>query len=129
MMTDPIADMLTRIKNAYMARHKDVEIPYSRYKEELAHLLSKEEIVERVTISGDVKKSIHITLLYRNSQPALTEVTRVSKPGRRVYVKKHEVPRVLGGEGIAVLSTPMGLMTDMQAKKKGLGGEILCKLW
>lgn len=128
-MTDPISDMLTRIKNAYMARQRTVTIPHSRMKDALAIILKKEGFIDQISIDGDILKKMIITLKYPNGTPALTDVKRISSPGRRVYVKHTAIPRVLGGLGVAVISTPQGLMIDREAKKNKLGGEVVCAIW
>ncbi len=130
MVNDPIGDMLAQIKNAKMAGIKAVEIPYSRMKFELAGILKREGYVVDVENVGiGVKKSIRITLRYQGKTPVLTDVKRKSKPGLRVYVGKKEIPTVIGGMGVSILSTPQGLMTGKEAKKRGIGGELLCEVW
>ncbi len=129
MMTDPIADMIIRIKNAYLANHREVRVPHSRLKEALAKMMSKEGFLGQVNTREDSGKVLVLTLLYKNNQPVLTNLKRVSKPGRRVYVNHTSIPRVLGGLGITIVSTPQGLMTGHQAKKSGIGGEVLCAIW
>jgi len=130
MMTDPIADFLIRIKNGYMAHKKQVIVPYSRIKDALAKLLVKEGYLGEVKIRSQKGiKELALDLMYENKIPKLTEVVRMSKSGRKMYVKKDKIPKVLGGLGILVLSTPQGLMTDKQARKKQVGGEIICKIW
>ena len=131
MMTDPIADFLIQIKNGYMAGIKKVSIPQSRMKEALANLLKKEGYLRDVKVKEvtEVKKNLELELFYQNKQPKLKEIKIISKPGRRYYIKKGEVPKVLGGLGIAVISTCIGLITGNEAKKKNLGGELICKIW
>lgn len=128
-MTDPIADMLIRIKNAYLARHKEVKLPYSKIKEAIAKILKKEGFINDVSIKKGKYMDIVLALRYVRNQPVLTDVRRISKPGRRVYVNKKNIPRVVNGFGIAILSTPQGLMTGEEARKKGLGGEVICEVW
>lgn len=130
MITDPLGDMLIRIKNGYLARKPEVEIPYSKLKGELAKVLEKEGYLKNTKILGDkVKKTLHVTLVYDKNTPKLTDVQRISKPGVRMYTDKDSIPRVFGGMGVVILTTPQGLMTGKEAKKKGLGGEIICKVW
>ncbi len=130
MMTDPIADLLARIKNGYLAGKNQVAAPHSKAKQALAQLLSKEGYIDEVKVEkGDKAKDLILKLIYEGKKPKLTEIIRVSKPGGRVYVKKDEIPKVLGGLGIVILSTPKGLMTGKEARKKGMGGEVICKMW
>lgn len=130
-MTDPISDLLIQIKNGYMAKKEKVEVSHSKFKETLAVLLSRENYLGKIQVKADGKtrKILEINLAYQNKEPKITEITRMSKISRRMYVKKNAIPRVLGGKGIAVLSTPLGLMTDKEAKKKGSGGELICKVY
>ncbi|NLX08533.1 MAG: 30S ribosomal protein S8 [Chloroflexi bacterium] len=134
MNTDPIADMLTRIRNAALAGHPSVAIPHSDFKASIAQILKDEGYIEDVSIAEEgVAKSINIQLRYwgkrRQRRPVISSIERVSKPGRRVYVGKNEIPWVLSGMGIAVLSTPQGVMTGQQARRRGIGGEVLCYVW
>lgn len=130
MITDPLGDMLIRIKNGYLAGKKDVTIPYSNLKMHLAEVLKKEGYLDSVKAQEkEDRKTIHVTLVYENQQPKLTNVVRISKPGVRMYTKKSMIPVVLGGLGTVILSTPAGLMSGKDARKKGLGGEIICKVW
>lgn len=127
-MTDPIADMLTRIRNAFMAGHSHVEIPGSVIKGEIARVLAEEGYVEsyKITEQG-VKKTISIKLKYGpDGKAAVDEIKRISKPSRRVYVGKDDIPRVRGGMGISILSTSGGIMTGVAARSRKIGGEILC---
>ncbi len=127
-MTDPIADMLTRIRNAFMAGHDQVEIPGSVIKGEIARVLTEEGYVESYKITEEgVKKTIRIKLKYGpDGKAAIDEIKRISKPSRRVYVGKDDIPRVRGGMGISILSTSSGIMTGVAARSKSIGGEILC---
>ena len=127
-MTDPIADMLTRIRNAFMAGHDHVEIPGSIIKGEIARVLTEEGYVESYKITEEgVKKNITIKLKYGpDGKAAIGEIKRISKPSRRVYVGKDNIPRVRGGMGISILSTSSGIMTGVAARSKSIGGEILC---
>lgn len=131
MLTDPIADMLTRIKNANKARHKYVEMPSSKMKVEIAKILKKEGYIEDYeVIASEPYDILRITLRYLpDKSQVIHGVRRISKPGLRVYVKKDEIPKVLGGLGIAIISTSKGLMTDREARKNGLGGEVICYVW
>jgi small subunit ribosomal protein S8 len=131
MTTDPIADMLTRIRNALKARHPKVDVPASRLKTEIARVLKEEGYILNFKVADEgVKKTIKIYLKYLpNNQPVISKLERVSRPGSRVYVGRAEVPRVLGGLGVNILTTPRGLMTGRDARKQGLGGEVLCQIW
>lgn len=132
MMTDPIADMLTRIRNAIRARHTQVEIrPVSKMKTGIAHILKREGFIEDYRVEGEGKDArILITLKYTSEgQPLISDLQRISKPGRRVYVGKDEVPWVKNGLGIAILSTSRGLLTDREARRLGTGGELLLYVW
>ena len=128
-MTDVIADMLTRIRNALSAKHDTVEIPASNTKKAIADILLKEGYVSDVKIEEGVQGTIVITLKYENGRSVISGLKRVSKPGLRVYVGTEEVPQVLGGLGIAVLSTSKGIMTGKDAKKAHQGGEVLAYVW
>ncbi len=128
--TDPIADMLTRIRNAIQAKHETVEIPASKEKLAIANILKQEGYIEDVTVEGDAKKSIVVTLKYgKNGEKILTGLKRISKPGLRVYSKANALPRVLNGLGIAIISTSSGLMTDREARKQHAGGEVVAYIW
>ena len=131
-MTDPIADMLTRIRNAVRARHPRVDIPHSRLKEGLANILRKEGFVDAVAVVRPKEgfPLIRVALRYSTEgEPLISGVERVSRPGRRVYCSKDEIPQVLGGLGVSVLSTSRGLMSGEECRKVGVGGEILCNVW
>lgn len=126
-MTDPIADMLTRIRNANAALHEMVNIPASRMKAAVLEILLQEGFVKNVEKEENTLK---VTLKYgSNNEKVITGIKRISKPGLRVYAKKEELPRVLGGLGIAVISTSKGVMSDKQARKEGLGGEVIAYVW
>lgn len=129
-MTDPIADMLTRIRNAFMAGHNQVEIPGSVIKGEIARVLAEEGYVESYEITEEgIKKAIIIKLKYGpDGKAAIEELKRISKPSRRVYVGKDDIPRVRGGMGISILSTSSGIMTGVAARNQKIGGEILCTI-
>jgi small subunit ribosomal protein S8 len=129
--SDPIADMLTRIRNAIMARHDSVLVPTSRTKLAIARILKKEGfIADYELLKGKPQRAIRIHLKYDDkNEPILSGLERVSKPGLRVYVGRDEIPRIQGGLGVAIISTSQGVMTGQQAWKKGIGGELLCQLW
>ena len=129
-MTDPIADMLTRVRNALQARHETVEIPASKEKTAIAEILKNEGFITDFTIAGDVKKTITITLKYGpNGEKVIRGLKRISKPGLRAYAKVDSIPRVLNGLGIAIISTSEGMMTDKDARAKHVGGEVLAYVW
>jgi small subunit ribosomal protein S8 len=130
-VTDPIADMLTRIRNAIMARHDNVRVPASKMKLALARILKEEGfIADYEVIKGKPHRDINIRLRYlEDNQPAISGLKRISKPGLRVYVQKKEIPRVYGGLGIAIISTSQGIRTGQQAWRQGCGGELLCYVW
>ena len=131
-MTDPIADMLTRIRNASTAMHDEVEIPASKIKESIAKILSEEGFVQTYEVVGDNGSHAHIkvTLRYTDERErAISGIRRISKPGRRVYRGSKELPRVLGGLGVAIISTSQGVMSDRQARRAGVGGEVMAYVW
>lgn len=130
-MTDPVADMLTRIRNASKAKHEKVDIPSSTLKAEVARILKEEGYIKNVKMVADAKQGvIRIFLKYLPSNEAvITGIDRVSTPGRRMYVGTDEIPKVLNGFGIAIVSTSKGLMTDKAAREANVGGELLCKVW
>ena len=130
-VTDPIADMLTRIRNAIMARHDNVKVPASKMKLALARILKEEGfIIDYEVIKGKPHRDINIQLRYlEDNQPDISGLKRVSKPGLRVYVQKKEIPRVYGGLGIAIVSTSQGVRSGQQAWRQGYGGELLCYVW
>jgi small subunit ribosomal protein S8 len=130
-MTDPIADMLSRIRNASSAAHEDVLIPASKIKENIARILADEGYVEAYeTVTYEAHPAIKIVLRYSEErESAIAGLRRISKPGRRVYKGARELPRVLGGLGVAIISTSRGVMTDRQARREGVGGEILAYVW
>ncbi len=129
--SDPIADMLTRIRNAQLARHPKVDVPASKLKLEIARILKEEGYIANFKLADDgSKKSIRIYLKYTpGNVPLISRIERVSRPGCRVYVASREVPKVLGGLGINILTTPRGVMTGSTARKERVGGEVLCQLW
>lgn len=130
-MTDPIADMLTRIRNANVVRHENVDIPASNMKRAIANILLEEGFIKNIEELTDGSVPIlRVTMKYgQNKERVITGLKRISKPGLRVYVGKEDIPKVLGGLGIAVISTSRGIMTDKHARKEGLGGEVLCYIW
>lgn len=131
MITDPIADMLTRIRNALTARHDFTDVPASKLKIALAEALKKEQYIRDFEVrSQGSKRTIRIHLAYTGErEPVIMGLQRVSKPGLRVYAQRREIPRVYGGLGIAILSTPDGVLTSKEARSRGLGGEVLCYVW
>ncbi|HBT46537.1 MAG: 30S ribosomal protein S8 [Thermoanaerobacteraceae bacterium] len=130
-MTDPIADFLTRIRNANLAYHEKVEVPASRVKRAMAEILKNEGYIKDYEYIEDGKQGIlRIYLKYGpNRERVITGLKRISRPGLRIYAKKDQLPRVLGGLGIALISTSKGIMTDRQARREGLGGEVICYIW
>ena len=130
-MTDPVADMLTRIRNANIAGHKTVDVPASKIKKNLAEILLKEGYIAGFEVEELQPQSvIHIQMKYGpNKEKVITGIKRISKPGLKVYAKKDELPRVLDGLGIAIISTSNGLITDKEARKLGVGGEVVCYVW
>lgn len=131
MMTDPIADMLTRIRNGNNARHDSVDVPASNIKKQIAQILLDEGFIKSFDVIDDSKQGmIRIQFKYgQNNEKIISGIKRISKPGLKVYVKSNEIPKVLGGLGIAILSTSSGVMTDKEARKEGTGGEVLCYVW
>ena len=136
MINDPIADMLTRIRNAQMAGHAAVAMPSSNIKKEIARILKEEGFIDNYEVVEGEKVSqttLQIKIKYagerRSKKPVITGIERVSRPGRRVYTRHDEIPWVLSGMGISILSTPKGVMTGQRARQEGVGGEILCKVW
>src|SRR5512147_3038076 len=131
MTSDPIADMLTRVRNAIQARHPKVDVPASKLKTEIARILKEEGYITNFKVAEEgAKKTIKIYLKYSTGNaPVISHIERVSRPGCRNYVGKHQIPRVLGGLGINILTTPRGVMTGRAAYKEGVGGEILCQVW
>ena len=129
-MTDPIADMLTRIRNANQMRHETVDVPASKLKKEILEVLKKEGyILGYKVVKGDVQDTLRVSLKYNNTERVVKGLKRISKPGLRVYAKNSEIPKVLNGLGIAVISTSRGIMTDREARKLKVGGEILAYVW
>jgi small subunit ribosomal protein S8 len=136
MYSDPIADMLTRVRNALMAGQTSVSLPSSKLKQAIAQILKDEGYIEEfgvVTTEGEVQPVLRLSLKYvgvrRERRPVISGLQRISTPGRRVYARKTDIPWVLSGMGIAILSTPKGVMTGTRARQLGVGGEVLCKIW
>jgi small subunit ribosomal protein S8 len=130
-LTDPVSDMLARIRNSISARHQKVDIPSSKLKVEIARILKEEGYIANYkAVEEEGHKLLRVYLKYgNNNEAAISNVARVSRPGCRVYVRRTEIPRVLGGLGINILTTPRGVMTGRQARKEGVGGELLCEVW
>jgi small subunit ribosomal protein S8 len=130
-MSDPIADMLTRIRNAHIVRHETVEIPASKMKREIAEILKKEGFIRDAEyVEDSIQGIIRVFLKYgSNNERVISGLKRISKPGLRVYTKSQEIPRVLGGLGIAIISTSKGVMTDKEARQTKAGGEVVCYIW
>ncbi|HKB86784.1 MAG TPA: 30S ribosomal protein S8 [Ignavibacteriaceae bacterium] len=129
-VTDPIADFLTRIRNASKARKLRVDIPASNMKKSLAEILKSQNFIKDYSVVEDNKQNIiRVELKYTNGSPAINGLKRISKPGLRVYKNSNEIPRVLNGLGVAVISTPKGLLTDKDARTEAVGGEIVCYIW
>jgi len=128
-MTDPISDMLTRIRNANQALLPNVEMPHSKMKESIAGILKKEGYISDFGVEGKLPKILKLKLKYQGKKSVIEDLNRISTPGLRRYVGAKEIPRVRGGLGVAVLSTSEGIMTDMQARRKNIGGELLCYIW
>ncbi len=130
MVTDPIGDMLTRIRNAALIKAEKVDIPASRIKLEIAKILKEEGFIRAYKILKDKRQGIlRLTLKYVESDNAISGLKRVSKPGRRVYVGSREIPRVMGGVGIAILTTAQGIMSDKTCRRESVGGEVICYIW
>jgi small subunit ribosomal protein S8 len=131
MLSDPIADMLTRVRNALTARHPKVDVPSSKLKTEVARIMKEEGYILNFKLTEEgARKFIRIYLKYTpGNQPVISHIERVSRPGCRVYVGSQEIQRVLGGLGINILTTPRGVMTGSTARKEGVGGEVLCQIW
>jgi small subunit ribosomal protein S8 len=136
MYSDPIADMLTRIRNAHLAGHNAVSMPSSKLKQAIAQILKQEGFIDDFavqTADGEVQPALRLSLKYvgtrRQRRPVISGIERISSPGRRVYAGKREIPWVLSGMGVAILSTPKGVMTGARARQLGVGGEVICKVW
>ena len=126
---DPIADMLTCVRNANMVLKEDVDIPHSKIKEGIARILKREGYIEEFGVEGDAKKRLKIKLRYQSRKGVIEGLKRISRPGLRQYGSADEVPRVLGGIGTAILSTSRGILTGVEARKENVGGEVLCHVW
>lgn len=129
MLTDPISDFLCRVRNASLARHAELVMPHSKLKENLAQVLKREGYFEDVGVEGAGKKNIRIRLKYVGAKCVIEGLRRMSSPGRRVYAGSTEIPKIRGGLGVVVLSTPEGVVTDREARKRNIGGELLCSIW
>ncbi|HYT59837.1 MAG TPA: 30S ribosomal protein S8 [Haliangiales bacterium] len=128
-MTDPISDMLTRLRNANLALVPEVEMAHSKMKESIATILKKEGYIADCSVEGKTARKLKLKLKYQGRQGVIVGLKRVSKPGLRRYVRATEIPRVLGGMGTAIVSTPRGVMTGVDARKQNLGGEVICYVW
>lgn len=129
-MTDPIADMLTRIKNAILARHNELEVPHSKVKEAIVKILAANGYLESYEVVAKSPQSVIVMKpKYFGKTPAITDLKRISKPGQRRYFSVKYIPRALGGYGLTIVSTSKGLLTDKEAKKQNLGGEVMCQVW
>ena len=128
-LSDPIGDMLSRIKNAQVRNHSKVSLPSSKFKAKIADVLKSEGYIIDYRINDDKKPSIEINLKYNSGNPVISTIERVSKPGRRIFSSASSLPKINNGLGIAIVSTPQGVMTDVDARKKKLGGEIICKVF
>ena len=130
MVSDPIADMLAQIKNASLAGRSNVALPHSKLKEKVAFILAQEGYIASLETTGEnPKRTLVLTLKYENKRSVITDVKRKSKPGLRRYIPKTAIPTVLGGVGMAIISTSAGIMTGQEAKKRGIGGELICEIW
>lgn len=129
-MTDPIGDFISRIKNAVLAQHETINLPYSKLRESLAGILKKEGYLTDFSVETSHQfPELVLTLKYIGKQAAVTDVRRMSKPGRRLYVAANQIPRALGGYGVTIVSTNKGVLTDADARKLNVGGELLCQIW
>jgi|SRR5215471_1256484 len=130
MNTDPVADMLARIRNALLARHENVQIPHSKLKTRIAEILKQEGYIADFSVQAERPAQLKVQLKYgEGRQPAIVGLRRTSRPGRRVYVRHKDIPPVLNGMGISIISTSSGVVTDRDARKQSIGGEILCEVW
>ena len=130
-MSDPVADMLSRIRNGYLAGKKKVSVPHSRIKKEIAEVLLENKFLKKVQVQGSkaAEKELILTLLYQQGKPSVEGIRKVTKPGLRVYVRTDKIPSIRWGYGVTIISTSKGLMTGKNAKKKNLGGEVICQVW
>jgi small subunit ribosomal protein S8 len=129
MNADPVSDLLTRIRNAGMALHPAVQVPHSLFKEAIAAILKTEGYISGFSVEGDKVKTLRLGLKYQGRRPVINGLKQISSPGLRRYVASGEIPRVLGGLGVAILSTPKGVMSGSEAKKQNVGGEVVCYVW
>ncbi|MFZ4819596.1 MAG: 30S ribosomal protein S8 [Limisphaerales bacterium] len=129
MNADPVSDLLTRIRNAGMALHPSITLPHSQYKQSIAEVLREEGYIASVSTDGEKLKTLKLTLKYQGRKPVIVGLKQVSTPGLRRYVASTDIPRVLGGLGVAIVSTPKGVMSGNQARKQNLGGELVCYVW
>ena len=128
-MQDPIADLLTRIRNAQMAGHQSVEMPNSKIKQNILKVLEDEGFIEGFSSTQEKKSTLSVTLKYHNGQPVIEEIARVSRPGLRIYKESGDLPEVRGGLGVAIVSTNKGVMTDKEARNRKMGGEVICEVF
>ena len=129
-LSDPIGDMIARLKNSQMRNHKKIELPSSKFKAKIAEILKSEGYIIDFEVKSDQNKSnLHISLKYNSGNPVISSIERVSKPGRRIFSSAESLPKVNNGLGIAIISTPKGVMTDIDARKQKVGGEIICKVF
>ena len=128
-LSDPIGDMLTRIKNSQMRNHKNVQLPSSKFKVKIAEVLKNEGYIIDYKVSDDKKPNLKINLKYNSGNPVISTIERISKPGRRIFSSAESLPKINNGLGIAIVSTPKGVMTDVDARKQNIGGEIICKVF
>ncbi len=129
-LSDPIGDMLARLKNSQMRNHKKIEMPSSKFKAKIAEILKSEGYIIDYEVKSDQNKSnLHISLKYNSGNPVISSIERISKPGRRIFSSAESLPKVNNGLGIAIISTPKGVMTDIDARKQKVGGEIICKVF
>jgi len=130
MMTDPVSDMLNRIRNAILRKYEHVDVPASKFKKDIARVLQEEGFIRSVeTLSEGAYPTLRLKLKYLNDTTLINGMRRISRPGRRVYVGKEKLPTVRGGLGMAVISTPQGIMTDRESRKRQIGGEVICYIW
>ena len=128
-LSDPIGDMLSRIKNSQMRNHKTVQLPSSKFKVKLAEVLKSEGYIIDYNVTEDKKPNLKINLKYNSGNPVISTIERISKPGRRIFSSAESLPKINNGLGIAIVSTPKGVMTDIDARKQNIGGEIICKVF
>ena len=128
-LNDPIGDMLARIKNSLLRNHKKVQLPSSKFKTKIAEVLKSEGYIIDYKVTEDVKPCLEINLKYNSGNPVISSIERISKPGRRIFSSAESLPKINNGLGIAIVSTPMGVMTDIDARNKNIGGEIICKVF